>query len=188
MPISTQADALRDHFLGWQCRIRQIAMRQDGGRPSPGMRPRLLSTAGREIAPAVTMLMVPRDSEESTAFFRFQVQKSNDARDIFERGLAFLQADYFQEPRSFDGRLVAVFPQTSALAATLVKEGDCVLEFEQFRQLYRLPCHVTELPPGDASREAALWHNRIFNPTLPDDVHVLAFRPDWANAEARPEP
>ena len=40
---------LRDHFLAWQCRIRQIAMRQDGGRPSPGMRPRVLNTAGREV-------------------------------------------------------------------------------------------------------------------------------------------
>jgi len=163
-------------------------MRQDGGRPSPGMRPRILSTAGREIAPAVTVLLMPRTPEESTAFLRFQVQKSNDVRDIYERGLGFLQADYFQEPRGFDGRLVAVFPQTSAIAATLVNEGDCVLEFEQFRQRYRLPGRAAELPPGDASREAALWHNRIFNPTLPDDVQVLAFRPDWASATADPAP
>ena len=163
-------------------------MRQDGGRPSPGMRPRILSTAGREIAAAVTMLIVPRDAEESTAFFRFQVQKSNDARDIYERGLAFLQADYFQEPRSFDGRLIAVFPQAAAIAATLLNGGDCTLEFEQFRQFYGLPCRVTERPPGDAAREAALWHNRIFNPTLPDDVRVLAFQPDWSEAKAEPAP
>lgn len=34
------AKTLRDDFIAWQCRIRQIAMRQDGGRPSPGMRDR----------------------------------------------------------------------------------------------------------------------------------------------------
>ena len=32
----------RDSFLDWQCRIRQVAMREEGGRPSPGMRPRVL--------------------------------------------------------------------------------------------------------------------------------------------------
>ena len=67
------AKTLRDDFLAWQCRIRQIAMRQDGGRPSPGMRPRLLDRDGRELAPALTVLIVPRDPAESTAFFRFQV-------------------------------------------------------------------------------------------------------------------
>ena len=30
---------IRDHFLGWQCRVRQLAMRQAGGRPTSGMRP-----------------------------------------------------------------------------------------------------------------------------------------------------
>jgi hypothetical protein len=57
--VKARAQKLRDDFLGWQCRIRQIAMRQDSGRPSPGMRPRVLDTAGREIAPALTVLIVP---------------------------------------------------------------------------------------------------------------------------------
>ena len=55
------AKTLRDDFVAWQCRIRQIAMRQDGGRPSPGMRPRVLDASGGEIAPALTVLLVPRD-------------------------------------------------------------------------------------------------------------------------------
>ena len=95
---------LRDHFLGWQCRIRQIAMRQDGGRPSPGMRPRVLTAAGRELSPAATVLLVPRDPMESTALFRFQVQKSTDPRDVYQRGLAFLQSDYFQQPETFSSQ------------------------------------------------------------------------------------
>ena len=32
-------EALKRHFLGWQCRIRQHVMRDGGGRPSPGMCP-----------------------------------------------------------------------------------------------------------------------------------------------------
>jgi hypothetical protein len=186
MSSEAEAASLRNHFLGWQCRIRQIAMRQDGGRPSPGMRPRVLNGAGRELSPALTVLIVPKTPAESTAFFRFQVQKSPDPRDIYERGLTFLQADYFQHPSAFADTLTAVLPGDSELAATLLAEAGCVLEFRHFRQFYRLPCAVFALAPYDPARDATLWHNRLFNPTLPDAVQVLAFRPDWVMAEARP--
>src|SRR5215204_3638186 len=126
--MQSSTDEIRDHFLGWQCRIRQIAMRQEGGRPSPGMRPRLLTNAGRELSPALTVLIVPSEPEESTAFFRFQVQKTHDAREIYGRGLAFLQADYFQQPKLFGDRLTAVLPDGSPLALELTAEGACLLE------------------------------------------------------------
>jgi hypothetical protein len=179
-------DDLRRRFLGWQCRLRQIAMRQDGGRPSPGMRPCVLSESGDEIVPALTVLIVPERPEESTAFFRFQVQRSADPREAYEHGLAFLQADYFQEPAAFSDRLVAVLPEASPAAARLAGERRCLLAFDQWRQSFRLPCAVDKLDAGDALREAALWHNRLFNPMLPDSVHVLAFQPDWTSASADP--
>jgi len=176
--------SLRDEFLAWQCRIRQIAMRQDGGRPSPGMRPRLLDQAGRDLVPALTVLMIPRDPSESTAFFRFQVMKHADPRELYERALGFLQADYFQQPASFSDQLLAILPEGSKVAAALTAEGRCILAFEQFSQAYRLPCAVSALQPGDAARDAAIWHNRLFNPALPETVHVVAFKPDWASARA----
>ncbi len=175
---------LRDRFLGWQCRIRQIAMRQDGGRPSPGMRPRVLDGAGREIADALTVLLVPKHPEESTAFFRFQVMKTADPRDLYERGLTYLQADYFQRPETFGDTLAAVLPHGSPIAETLIEGGACVLAFHQCSQSYSLPCAVRGLKPGDAAREAAIWHNRLFNPALPETVHVVAFQPDWASVKS----
>lgn len=176
--------ALRDEFLAWQCRIRQIAMRRDGGRPSPGMRPRVLDAWGREIAPALTVLLIPRDPAESTAFFRFQVMKTHDPRELYERVLGFLQADYFQQPKNFSGLLAAVFPADSPVAAELRRQARCILEFAQFSQRYRLSCAVLSLPANDPIREAAVWHNRAFNPSLPDDVEVLALRPQWRPAKA----
>jgi hypothetical protein len=173
----------RDQFLAWQCLIRQTAMREDGGRPSTGMRPRVLDTTGRELAPALTVLLIPKEPEESTAFFRFQVMKTPDPREVYERALACLRADYFQTPETFSDRLVTVLAPASALASLLLDAGACVLEFDQSRQRYRIPCKIRELKPGDAAREAAIWHNRLFNPSLPDTVHVLALRPDWAAAE-----
>jgi len=181
---SSAATILREQFLAWQCRIRQIAMRQDGARPSPGMRPRLLDEAGSELAPALTVLLLPRDPAESTAFFKFQALRGADPRDLYERALGYLQADYYQRPETFSDRLVAVLPEGSPLAEVLAAHGRCILSFDQFSQAYRLPCAVAALKPGDAGREAALWHNRLFNPALPETVHVVVFQPDWASAEA----
>jgi hypothetical protein len=175
-----------DHFLAWQCRIRQVAMREEGGRPSPGMRPRVLDGSGREMSPALTVLMIPKEPDESIAFFRHQVMRTPDPRDVYERALAFLQADYFQDPDAFSDRLATVLSAGAALAASLLEEGKCTLVFEQGRQRYQLPCKVRELKPGSAAREAAIWHNRLFNPALPDTVHVLGFQPDWASAGADP--
>jgi hypothetical protein len=186
--MQQRGQALREHFLGWQCRIRQIAVRHDGGRPSPGMRPRVLSAAGREVARVLTVLIVPKEPAESTAFFRFQLQKTQDSREAYDRGLAFLQAEYFQRPTDFSDRLTAVLPGDSPLAATLISEGTCLLEFDQFRQFYRLPCAAFELHNDDPARAATLWHNRLFNPSPPEAVHVLGFGPDWSMAEAWPGP
>src|SRR4029078_6677083 len=149
---------IRDQFLAWQCRIRQIAMRQDGGRPSPGMRPRLLDASGRELAAALTVLLGPRSPAESTDLFRFQVMKHADPRDLYERALSYLQADYFQKPETFSDRLLAVLPEGSSVAATLIAEGRCTLLFKQFSQAFRLPCTVRALKLGDAARDAAIWH------------------------------
>ena len=179
---------IRDSFLGWQCRIRQTAMRDDGGRPSPGMRPRVPDTAGRELAPAVTVLLIPKEPEESTAFFRFQVMKSPDTRDVYERALAYLQADYFQTPETFSDRLVTVIPADSPIAASLIAAKECTLEFDEAQQRYRVPCESRALKPGNATREAAIWHNRLFNPALPDTVQVIAFKPDWAAARTDASP
>ena len=179
---------IRDHFLAWQCRIRQVAMREEGGRPSPGMRPRVLDPKGRELAPALTVLLIPNEPEESTAFFRFQVMKTPDPRDVYERALTYLQADYFQTPETFSDRLATVLPADSSLAAPLIAAGECILEFDQSGQGYRIAAEVRALKSGHAAREAAIWHNRLFNPALPDNVHVLEFRPDWLSVEADPAP
>ncbi len=148
-------------------------MRQDGGRPSPGMRPRVLDAAGRELAPALTVLIVPRDPAESTAFFRFQVMKIADPRDLYERALSYLQADYFQRPETFSDRLTAVLPASSRLAAGA--DGARALR-PRLRSVLRkptaCPARCAALKPGDAARDATIWHNRLFNPALPDDVLV----------------
>lgn len=180
--------ALKMNFLGWQCRIRQMAMRDYGGMPMPAMRPSVSTRKGEVLVPEMTVLLVPLAPEESTAFFRFQVQKTNDERQIFNAGVKYLGAGFYQDPALFSDEMTAVFGAGSNIAASLIRARTLLLGFAQFGQTYRMFCSVRRLPPRSLAREASLWHNRLFNPALPNDAEVLGFKPDWKNAAADPWP
>jgi hypothetical protein len=177
---------MRDAFLGWQCRIRQIAMRDYGGQPLAGMRPRVATRSGALLAPALVVLLIPRETTESTAFFKFQVQKTNEPQKTLEAGVAYLGADFYQLPELFSEETVAVFQPGSGLAADISAAREVLLDFEQFSQSFRMFCRVRRLARKEAAREAALWQARIFNRDIPNDSEVLGLRPDWKNAHAEP--
>ncbi len=180
------AARLRDHFLGWQCRVRQHAVRRHGGRPQPGMRPRVLRADGSEIAEAVTVVLAEAEPEATTATFRHIVRRTHDPAKRYADALGFLAAAYFQYPRNFDDRVAAVFPFDSPLAAALVAERACVLEYAQFNQRYRIPCTIAALAVEDPLYQATYWHNAMFNAAMPGVVRILAFTPDWREAAAYP--
>jgi hypothetical protein len=180
--LEPAAAALRDQFIGWQCRLRQIAARQNGGRPSSGMRPRVLSPAGDELSPGVVVLIVPVDADETIKLFRHQVLKTQDPVERWEKAVEIMSASYFQRPRDFSDVLTALFGGGSALVARLLGFGACRLEFGQYAQGYAIPCAVTALNQTDELYQATYWHNRLFNPHPPPSVSVLGFAPDWAHA------
>ncbi len=175
-------ETLRQQFLLWQCRIRQIAMRADDGRPSEGMRPKILSPDGRILSDGVIVLLVRSDPAESTDFFRFQVQKNHDPNEVYEKGLAFLQSTHYHRANQFSDEMTALFLPGSRLATLLVGLRACLLEFRQFSQAHCLPCSVRELAPVEPAYLNTLWHNRLFNTQLSDDVRILGFKPDWPAA------
>ena len=175
-------DTLRRQFLAWQCRIRQIAMREDGGRPSEGMRPAVLAPDGRILSDGVIVLLVRADPEESSDFFEFQVRRNHDPNEVYRAGLTFLQSTHYHRAERFSDEMTALFLTDSRLAALLANLRHCRLDFRQFGQSYRLPCAVREMAADEPAHRNTLWHNRLFNAGLPDEVRVLGFRPDWAAA------
>ncbi|MDE0705906.1 MAG: hypothetical protein OXH59_19510 [Rhodospirillaceae bacterium] len=177
-------ETLRRQFLAWQCRIRQIAMREDDGRPSEGMRPKILSAGGRTLSDGVVVLLVRADPAESTDFFEFQVRKHHDPNEVYRKGLTYLQSTHYHRADRFSDEMTALFLPESRLAALLERAGDCRLEFSQFSQSWRLPCAVRALAPDEPAHRNTLWHNRLFNTQLPDAVRILGFRPDWTAAAA----
>ena len=188
MSSPSRVELLRDHFVGWQCRVRGDAMRRRAGRPSPGMRPQVLDAAGAVLAEAVTTLLVRLEGESFAPEFRHLARRTQDPRDRREAALALLAERYYQGARDFSGVLTATFAAGSPLAETLVHTGRCTLGFDQDGQRYRLPCQVTQLAADDPRREETWWHNALFNPQLPPDVPILAFAPRWLEAVADPAP
>ncbi len=69
---------IQNHFIGWQCRVRQYAMRNGEGRPTSGMRPDVLLEDGKEVASAVTLLLVPDLLQDSIRQFRFMALKTQE--------------------------------------------------------------------------------------------------------------
>src|SRR5271155_4387837 len=177
--VLTQAasEALCREFIGWQCRIRQLAAREHGGRPTSGMRPRVTTLEGSELSPGIVTLIVESEPENSTELFRYEYLKTQDPNERCDRMVEILQGSYFQEPARFTDRMTALFGPRSPLAALLRGQRHCILDFEQYTQGYRIPCSVARLADGDAFYQATYWHNRLFNPHLPAAVEILSFQP-----------
>lgn len=177
-------DGLRAEFLGWQCRIRQIAFRDYGGQPLAAMRPRVSLRSGEVLLTAMTVLLVPVASVESTAFFRFQVQKTPDPNAVREAGIKYLAGGFFQDPDLFSDEMTAIFGADSKDAERILAAGRVTLDFDQFSQSFRMFCRTRVLAASAVAREASLWQARIFNRGIANDALVLGFKPDWKTVAA----
>ncbi len=181
-------EMLRSHFLGWQCRIRQISARDYEGQPLPAMRPRVSRRSGDVLLPAMTVLLIPAETSTSTAYFKFQVQKTVDPAAVREAGVNYLAGGFYQVAELFSDELTAVFGTGSEAVKLISKLAEVVLDFDQFSQSFRMFCRVRKLSGKDHAREASLWQARVFNPGIASDAVVLGFKPDWKSAVAIPLP
>ncbi len=184
--MDTKATSLQHYFAGWQCRLRQQAIRKDDGRPSSGMQAELyVKVSDKDLGPLNTV-MVQRDSEELTSEFRHIVRKTFDPNIRQQTAIKLLGSAYYQYPKDFDEQLTATFLQDSELAGLLVELKECDLVFRQYQQSFRLHCAIAELDESDSAYQATYWHNSMFNATMPAYVRVLGFIPDWEASSADP--
>ncbi|MCB1379947.1 MAG: hypothetical protein KDK89_16505 [Alphaproteobacteria bacterium] len=173
---------LKSQFIGWQCRIRQMSARDYGGQPMAAMHPRVSSKKGDVILPAMMILLVPEDTTPSTAFLRFQLQKTSEHQRARDASVKYLAADFYQLPELFSDEMTAVFGPGSETAARLMKLKEVLLDFDQFSQSCRMFCKVRKLGQSEDAREFSLWHTRVFNPNVSNEALVLGFKPDWKSA------
>jgi hypothetical protein len=176
--------ALCEQFLGWQCRVRQVAVRQDQGRPSKGMRPLVRLPQGDTLGP-ITVLIVYREPEGMTAQFRHLVQKTHAPADRFAGALRMLQASYYQYPEEFSDLMTALFARKSPSCRRLTDAARCTLLFDEAPYRFSIPAGVCDLDEHHAAFQATYWHNSLFNAAMPGAVQVVGFLPDWQGAEVQ---
>ncbi len=177
---------MRDHFIGWQCRIRQYAVRNAGGRPSEGMRATVF--IDDEAIAKIIVLINKKDLAKLVTEFSFMYKKNQDPAVRRDSILRVLMAGYFQYPEEFSDRLTALLSASHDLTKCLLEAGEVSLYFYQQNQQYQIPCTVHALKSSDHEYQATYWHNSLFNPNIPTDIHILAFEPDWSIAKANPLP
>ena len=95
MSAAPRAERLRDHFVGWQCRIRADAMRRREGRPTLGMRPQELSAAGEEACAGRDHAPRAEGAEAFAPEFRHLARRTHDPRAMREAALALLAERYY---------------------------------------------------------------------------------------------
>ena len=179
-------EELRDRFLGWQCRIRQIAMRGHGGRPSSGMTPLVSAAQGGDPVARIVTVLCKRPEHSATMELRHMARRTHDPAERRENALEFFAERYYQTANEFSDSLTATFPPDSGTAATLLNHRECRLTFEQFSQRFDLHCTVRRLSRNNPLREATFWHNLLFNSRLAAESIILGFEPDWPKSEADP--
>ncbi len=180
--------ALRDHFLRWQCRIRQLTMREMDGRPGPGILADLTLPEAEEPMGAVITVLSKSPQYSKTPELRHMADRTNDPAQIRQAALAYFSETYFQKATEFSDILTATFPPASPGAAAIREAGRATLTFEAYTQRYDLDCKVWLLGENNPLHAATLAHNRLFNPSLPGDTVILGFEPDWARSQADPRP
>ncbi|MEQ9259448.1 MAG: hypothetical protein RIG84_10130 [Roseovarius sp.] len=178
---------LRMGFLRWQCRVRQMAMREKEGRPDNGIMPDVYLPGETEPLGAIITLISKAPGYSVTPELQHMAAKTNDPAQRREQALRFLSAGYYQNAGEFSDVLTATFPPGSQGAATIRAAERCTLVFEAFSQRFDLSCKVWLLAPHNTLHQATMAHNLLFNPTLPPDTVVLGFEPDWEASTSDPK-
>lgn len=175
---------LKEQFLRWQCRVRQISMRENQGRPGDAITPSLTVDGDPEQMGHIITVMSKRGAHSKTPEFKHMVKRTHDPAQRREKAIEYLSSSYFQHINEFSDTLTSTFPPGSPGAKRIVDGGACTLAFEAYNQRFRLHCAVNRLREDHWLFQATFWHNMLFNPGLHPDTEVLEFVPDWGMSTA----
>jgi len=181
--LGTEQSVTSYDFLYWQCRIRQQSVRQGNGRPTQGMCPDIIIDNDEQLG-QIILLISKASPKNITAQFRHMVKKTQDPTERWESAIRLFSEMYYQDPKDFSDEMTALFGSGSTTCAKLIASGKCILNFEQNKQRFRIPCKVIDLPSEHPRYQFTFWHNSLFNPSIPGDNNILLFIPDWSEAQS----
>ncbi|MGR3290262.1 MAG: hypothetical protein ACU0C9_03585 [Paracoccaceae bacterium] len=177
---------LKSAFLKWQCRVRQMAMRDDQGRPDDAITPAVLLADVPEPFGHIITVLNKSPGYSLTAELLHIARQTNDPAQRRDKALEFLSATYYQKHGEFSDILTATFPPNSPGAERIKKAATVTLVFDAYAQRFDLICKVWRLAAHNPIHQATIAHNQLFNPDLPPKTVVLGFEPDWAASSTEP--
>lgn len=177
---------LRKAFLRWQCRVRQMSMRDADGRPDDAIMPAVVLPGQDAAMGHIITVMNKSPGYSVTAELVHMSAKTNDPAQRRDAAIRFLSAGYYQSAEEFSDILTATFPPGSEGAAQIHAAGQCRLVFDAYAQQFDLTCKVWRLAPHNLLHQATVAHNKLFNPAMPPDTEVLGFEPDWKSSSSDP--
>ena len=83
---------IQNYFIGWQCRVRELAFRSEEGRPNGGMRPQIALKNGEVVFHAATLLIIPDPPDQTIRQFRFMALKTHDPKERYTKAMQLLAA------------------------------------------------------------------------------------------------
>lgn len=178
---------LKRAFLKWQCRVRQLMMRDAAGRPDDSITPAVILPGDPAPLGHVITILNKAPAASVTPELAHMDAKTNDPAQKRDAALRFFSATYYQKAAEFSDILTATFPPGSPGAAKIHAAGRARLLFDAYNQRFDLDCKVWRLAAHNPLHQATMAHNRLFNPALPPTTEVLGFEPDWAASTSDPE-
>jgi len=184
--LSNNQLTLKNHFLGWQCRVREYALRNNEGRPSLGMCPSVLNLSDIKLTSSVILLLIPKNPLESIQQFIHIAKRTNDPYERYKKAVQFLSSTFHQSVDKFDGVMSGLFSSNSLIVPRILGGENCVLYFNYQQQSFRINCSVTESKKEELEYKFTFWHNFLFNSNLFPNSRIIMFKPDWSESIADP--
>ena len=184
--LDSANEALKEHFMRWQCRLRQIVMREREGKPDDSILPEVL-VDGESLGFVIT-LICKLGPYSKIPELKHMVRKTNDPALRRKSALTLFSETYYQKSAEFSDVLTSTFVPDSDGAKLLRRAGHCTLRFSAYSQSYDLHCKIWRLSEHNPLWQGTYWHNLLFNPGLSRDTIILGFEPDWSKSTADPMP
>lgn len=184
--LESANEALKQHFMTWQCRLRQIIMREREGKPDTSITPEVF--VDDESLGFIITLLVKSGPYSKIPELQHMFRKTNDPADRRKSALTLFSETYYQRSTEFSDVLTSTFQEHSEGAKALRKAGHCRLKFDAYNQSFDVHCKIWRLSENNPLWQGTYWHNLLFNPSLSRSSVILGFEPNWSRSVAEPMP
>ena len=180
-PIETQnkIPSLQEKFMKFQCRARQMIMRDNLGRPDASITPTIYLKGNTKPITEIITLIHKLPEYSALSELMHIARKTNDPSQRRDQAVKLLSASYYQKHREFTDVLTATFTPNSNLAETLMSEGSCRLLFDAHSHKFESTFTVNKLERSEFLFRSTIMHNQLFNPNLHPETIILSFSPGW---------